>query len=112
MNPCWRPQPVQMNATIGGSLGPSVSLMKKLFRVLSDALLIRLGLRVMKFQFMSHDGTRLELDGLRCCTCTNYFWVEHGGIELPPFCCYCGTQFRKTDHISNLLFDYERGTSN
>lgn len=112
MTLCSRPQPVRMNVGIDESLGRSEKNMKKLFRVIYDAILIRLGLRVVKFQFLSHDGTRIELDGLRCCTCQNYFWVENGGIELPPYCCYCGTRFLRTDIIQNYEFDTEKDSSN
>jgi len=87
--------------------------MKRLLQNLWDRLLVRLGFQHPSFKLMTWDGkTGLEMDGLRCRTCQNRFWVEDLTLEVPTFCCYCGTRFKKVEGLSNATFEEESASSN
>ncbi len=78
-----------------------------------DAILIWLGLRHRSYWFLSFDGkTELSMDGIRCRRCQNCFWVEDAGIEMPSYCCYCGTCFTKVNVVDNGTFEDEKNSSN
>jgi hypothetical protein len=50
---------------------------------------------------------QVDLDGIRCTVCTNYFFVVDGAIELPAYCCYCGTKFTGTEVVNSE--DFKKG---
>jgi len=78
-----------------------------------DKFLVWIGVRHESFWFLSHDGeTQLSLDGIACRTCQNHFWVVDAAIEMPSFCCYCGTKFKKIEIIDNNTFDDVADSSN
>ena len=77
-----------------------------------DKLLVKLGFQHPSFKLMTWDGqTGLSLDGLRCRKCQNRFWVEDLLLEVPAFCCYCGTKFQKVEVVSNQFFEEESASS-
>jgi hypothetical protein len=46
--------------------------------------------------FTSTLGKKLDVCGIVCATCKNYFFVTRVEIEQPKFCPYCGTDFSKS----------------
>lgn len=77
-----------------------------------ERILIWLGYGYQQFQFLTADGkVALSLDGIRCRRCQNYFWVEDAHVEMPGYCCYCGTQFMKIEVIDNETFRSEQDSS-
>lgn len=45
------------------------------------------------------------VEGLKCHTCKNHFWVEDSSIELPKFCPWCGVEFDGVEKISEEEFN-------
>lgn len=46
-----------------------------------------------------------NLDGIRCRTCTNRFWIEDADIEPPFFCPFCGIKFTGRAAVSDERFN-------
>lgn len=88
---------VQTKGYTGGSPAPNVSRMKKwLAGLLVWLLRALLGANL--------EGP--ELDGVRCGSCQNYFWITDAHIEPPTFCPYCGIRFTGHRKISGADFGH------
>jgi hypothetical protein len=46
-----------------------------------------------------------ELDGVRCGSCQNFFWIADAHLEAPTFCPYCGIRFTGHRKISGADFN-------
>lgn len=70
------------------------------------------GLGPQTYTFVLPNKNEIALEGMQCLQCQNAFWIEHGAIEMPSYCCYCGSKFEKITEVDAETFQSSRDSSN